>query len=135
MEQFVQFSEALRNFVLAGAAAAGAWIAWERIPRERSKADVENKQADYSRKDQAWKLFNSAVTQIGDAKLEVRLGAIFTLNAIATDFEELSQPVIEFPTAYLRQRAPDYGDGDPPPDVREIMRIIRNESHSQNDDG
>lgn len=132
MDLAIGITEILRNLVLAGAAGVGAWIAWERIPRERSKADVENRQADLSRRDQAWKLFNSAVTQIGDSKLEVRLGAIFTLDSLSKDFDELSQPVIELLTAYLRHSKPDYGENEPPPDVREIMRIIRNESRSQN---
>lgn len=131
MELITGITQVIWHLVIAIAAAVGAYVAWERVPREKTKANLETAQADLARKDQAWKLFNSAVTQIGDEKLEVRLGAIFTLNSLANDFDELSQPVIELLTAYLRHSKPDYGEGEPPPDVREIMRIIRNESRNQ----
>jgi hypothetical protein len=40
-------------------------------------------------------LFNRAVGQLTDAKLEVRLGAIYTLRQIARDFPDLAEPTFE----------------------------------------
>jgi len=75
-----------------------------------------------------WELFNRATGQLGSEKLEVRMGAIYTLDALRTDFDELSQPVVEMLTAYIRGIRNTWGDKSPPADVREIMRIIRDES-------
>jgi len=57
--------------------------------------------------------------------MEVRLGAIYTLRQIGSDFRDLCGPVFELLTAYLRENPTDYGDREPPADVREIMSIIR----------
>lgn len=75
-----------------------------------------------------WELFNRATEQLGSDKLEVRMGAIYTLDSIRSEFDELSQPVIEMLTAYIRGIKNNYGDREPPADIREIMRILRNES-------
>jgi hypothetical protein len=58
-------------------------------------------------------------------KLEVRLGAIYTLRQIARDFPDLAEPTYELLTAYLRESAGSYGDNEPPIDVREIMSKLR----------
>ena len=129
MEILVGISEAIRNFVLAGAAGVGAWVAFERVPREKKKSDTELAQADLVRRDMAWELFNRSITQLGDTKLEVRLGAIYCLESIAQDFDEVSQPVIDVLTAYIRSKTNKYGDKEPPVDIQLIMRIIRDESH------
>lgn len=59
-----------------------------------------------------------------DEKMEVRLGAIYTLAQICRDFHDLSDPVLQLLTAYLREPR-DYGDRVPPIDIREIIRILR----------
>ena len=70
-------------------------------------------------------LFNRATSQLSDDKLEVRLGAIYTLRQIGSDYPDLSSPVIELLTTYLRESVENYGDEPPPPDVREIMSTVR----------
>jgi ribosomal 50S subunit-associated protein YjgA (DUF615 family) len=57
--------------------------------------------------------------------LEIRLGAIYTLRQIVEDFPDRSESTFELLTAYLRESAKDYGDNEPPVDVREIMNILR----------
>jgi hypothetical protein len=52
--------------------------------------------------------------------------AVYTLRQITEDFPDLSEPTFELLTAYLRESAKDYGDGEPPVDVREIINILRN---------
>jgi hypothetical protein len=77
------------------------------------------------RRDHVAELFNRAVGQLKDEKLEVRLGAILTLGQVCRDFADLSDPVIRLLTTYLRENRVDYGDGQPPADVQEIMNILR----------
>ena len=69
-------------------------------------------------------LFNRAVGQLKDEKLEIRLGAILTLGQICTDFQDLSDPVIQLLSTYLKQEKVDYGETDAPADIGEIIRII-----------
>ena len=128
MQFWIDLSEILRNLGLTAAAGLGAWVAWERIPRERSQNTVAQAQATIARRDQMWELFNRATSQLGADKLEVRMGAIYTLDSIRSEFDELSQPVVEMLTSYIRGQEKDYGDDNPPADIREIMRIIRDES-------
>lgn len=125
MEFWIDLSEIIRNVVIAFGAAFGLFLAWERLPRERSHTNLAEGQARLARRDQAWELFNRSVTQLGDKKLEVRLGAIYTLSAICYDFDEMQAPVIELLTAYIRDGKRNYGEGEPPTDVREILRIIQ----------
>jgi uncharacterized protein YjbI with pentapeptide repeats len=41
------------------------------------------------------------------------------------DFPDLSEPTLELLSTYLRENAKDYGEDDPPADVREIMKILK----------
>jgi len=61
---------------------------------------------------------------LADAKLEVRLGAIFTLREAVRDFPDLSAAVFEVLSAYVRESARSYADADPPVDIRAIMDIL-----------
>jgi len=128
LQSLIELSEILRNLGLTAAAGLGAWVAWERIPREKTQSDTAREQTTIARRDQMWELFNRATGQLGSEKLEVRMGAIYTLDALRTDFDELSQPVVEMLTAYIRGIENAWGNKSPPADVREIMRIIRDES-------
>jgi uncharacterized protein YjbI with pentapeptide repeats len=51
-------------------------------------------------------LFVQAIRQLGDAKLEVRLGGIYALERIARDSEKDHGPIMEVLTAYVRENAP-----------------------------
>jgi hypothetical protein len=88
------------------------------------QADAQLRQAELSRRDHVAELFNRAVGQLKDEKLEIRLGAILTLGQICTDFRDLSAPVIQLLSTYLKQEKVDYGETDAPADVGEIIRII-----------
>ena len=70
-------------------------------------------------------LFNRAVSQLKDKKLEVRLGAIFTLRQICDDYPDLSRPILETMAAYVRESRVEYGDDLPPADIREVMNMLR----------
>lgn len=76
-------------------------------------------------------LFNRAVGQLKDKKLEVRLGAIFTLQQICRDFPDLSGPVIKLLTTYLQENRVDYGNRKPPVDVQAIIGILGERSEDK----
>jgi len=118
-------SELVRNVGLVVAAFAGIYLAWQRVTAATIQADASLKQADLARRDHVAELFNRAVGQLTHEKLEVRLGAIYTLRQIARDFPGLSGPTFELLSAYLRESAATYGDSDPPVDVREIIDTLK----------
>jgi len=118
MDAWIGLSEIVRNLGLVLAGAVGIWLAWLRV-------SVANRQTELARRDHVAELFNRAVGQLGNEKLEIRLGAIYTLRQIADDFPDLTGAVFELLSAYLRENTVDYGDAEPPIDVREITEILR----------
>ena len=78
-----------------------------------------------ARQDHVSELFNRAVGQLKDEKLEIRFGAILTLGRIRGDFPDRADEVLKLLTTFLRANALDYGDNEPPADVREIANIVR----------
>jgi len=117
-------SEILRNFGIILAGGLGLWFAWARVKAADRQAKAAADQAVLARRDHVAELFNRAVGQLDDPKLQVRLGAIYTLRQIAKDFPDLTEAVFELLAAYMRDTASSYGDNEPPVDVREIMSII-----------
>ncbi len=124
MEWLVGFSEFFRNIGLVGAAIFGLYLANKRVTAANTQAEASLEQAELSRRDHVAELFNRAVGQLGDKKLEVRLGAIYTLRQIGNDFPDLSDPVFELLVVYLRLNKTDYSDEEPPIDIQEIMDTI-----------
>ncbi|HEX9320601.1 MAG TPA: hypothetical protein VF913_00580 [Xanthobacteraceae bacterium] len=123
----VQLSEIVRNFALSFVALVGICLAWMRVTAASRQADASLEQAELARRDHVAELFNRAVGQLPHEKLEVRLGAVYTLQQIAQDFPDLSKSTFELLSAYLRESVPDYGDKEPPIDVREIMRMLKDQ--------
>lgn len=105
--------------------AIGIILAWKRVTVANRQAEAQTRQAELTRRDHVAELFNRAVGQLNDEKLEIRLGAIFTLRQICFDFPDLSDPVLELLTIYLKESPLDYGENEPPADVREIIRLLR----------
>src|ERR1700730_19074510 len=106
--------EIMRNFGLVAAALVGICLAWKRVVASNKQADAQLRQADLSRRNHVTELFNKAVGQLKDERLEIRLGAILTLGQICTDFRDLSGPVIQLLSTYLKQEKVDYGETDAP---------------------
>jgi len=79
-------SEVIRNVGLVLAAFVGIYLAWKRVTAATIQADATLAQAQLARRDHVAELFNRAVSQLTHEKLEVRLGAIYTLRQIARDF-------------------------------------------------
>ncbi len=126
MSALYTFSEIVRNLGLVAAAAVGIYLAWKRVTAATRQADAALQQAALARRDHVAELFNRAVGQLTDAKLEVRLGAIYTLRQIARDFPDLAEPTFELLSTYLRQDSAKYEGKEPPIDVREITKTIVN---------
>ncbi len=118
-------SEVVRNYAIVVGGAVGIVLAWKRVNAANRQAEAQIRQAELTRRDHVAELFNRAIGQLTDEKLEVRLGAIFTLREICRDFSDLSDPVVQLLTIYLTENAVDYGNSNPPADVREIAKIVR----------
>ena len=125
MAEWVAISELVRNVTLTFAAVVGALLAWRQLSPAAIQARSANAQAELARRAHVTELFNRAVGQLRDPNLEVRLAAIYVLRGGAKDFPDLSNPVFELLQAYLRAGNIDYGDDNPPIDVREIMKTLR----------
>ncbi len=121
----LQISEIARNYGLIIGGLIGLYFAWKRVSASIRQADASLQQADLARRDHVAELFNRSVGQLTNDKLEIRLGAIYTLRQIAQDFPDLSAPTLELLATYLRESSKAYGDNEPPADVREIMGILR----------
>jgi hypothetical protein len=124
MEWWVAVSELVRNFGLLGAAVIGLILGGMRVVAANRQANAASRQAELARRDHVADLFNRAVGQLDDPKLQVRLGAIYTLRQIAQDFPDLAGAVLELLNVYMRENAVDYGDAAVPADVQEIMHIL-----------
>jgi hypothetical protein len=122
---WLTFSEIVRNYGIVVGGAFGLYLAWQRATASTRQADASLQQADLARRDHVAELFNRAVGQLTAEKLEIRLGSIYTLRQIARDFPDLSESTLELLSTYLRENTKDYGESDPPADVREIMKILR----------
>ncbi len=125
MQWWISFSEIVRNFGLVLGGAIGIFLAWQRVRAANKQAEAQIRQASLARRDHVAELFNRAVGQLKDEKLEVRLGAILTLGQVCGDFPDLADPVVRLLATYLRENRVDYGDNEPPVDVREITNILR----------
>jgi hypothetical protein len=123
---WLTISEIFRNFGLVAAGAVGIYLAWKRVTASNQQANASLQQAELARRDHVAELFNRAVGQLTHEKLEIRLGAIYTLRQISRDFPDLSEPTFELLATYLRESVGAYGDSAPPVDVQEIMSILRN---------
>jgi hypothetical protein len=131
MSALVAISEFVRNLGLLVVAAFGLYLAWLRVSAANRQAEATLNQAEgtlsqaeLARRVHVAELFNRAVSQLTDAKLEVRLGAIFTLRQIARDFPDLAEPTFDLLSTYLRETGAKYEGAEPPIDVREINKIL-----------
>jgi hypothetical protein len=131
MSALIAISEIIRNLGLLVVAVYGLYLAWLRVSAANRQAEANFNQseaainqAELSRRGHVTELFNRAVGQLTDPRLEVRLGAIYTLRQIARDFPDLAEPTFDLLSTYLRETAGQYKDDLPPGDIREIMKTL-----------
>jgi hypothetical protein len=128
---WLSVSEIVRNYALVIGGIIGIFLAWMRVSASTRQADASLQQAELARRGHVAELFNRAVGQLTHEKLEIRLGAIYTLRQVGRDFPDLSEPTFELLTTYLRESVGAYGDREPPVDVREVMNILKDRSVAQ----
>jgi hypothetical protein len=122
----IQISELIRNYGLVVAAGVGLVLAWWRSRASNRQAIAALQQAEVAQRNHVVEMFNRAIDQLGSEKLEVRLGAIYTLKRLSGDpqYVDYRVPILETLTAYIRGRTQDDTNADPPVDVREIMKFL-----------
>lgn len=122
--QWIQLVETLYKAIILIGGGIGLYLAWLRVTAANRQAEAQIRQADVQRRNYVTELFSSAVGQLRDEKLEVRLFAIYNLRQIAVDHPDYARAVIELLSAYVRENPKRWGEGEPPLDVREIFRFL-----------
>jgi hypothetical protein len=83
--------------------------------------------------------FTKAITQLGDKKLELRLGGIYALERIAKDSDRDYWPIIEILTTFVRENARWNVDTLAPssattdgirPDIQAVLNVIKRRRYS-----
>jgi len=121
---WIAVSELVRNVGIVVAGGIGLVMAGFRVTAANRQAEAALDQSMLARRGHVAELFKRAVGQLDDDRLQVRLGAIYTLREIAWDFPDLTAPVYDLLAAYLREARLDYGDDPPPVDVQEIVNVL-----------
>ena len=124
MGAWLELSEVVRNIGLVVGGFVGLWLAGMRVLAANRQAVAANRQAELARRDHVAELFNRAVGQLNDENLQTRLAALYTLRQIAEDFPDLTGAVFELLSVSAKDGLPNYGDDEPPPDVRLLMEIL-----------
>ena len=123
----IQISELVRNYGLLVAAGIGVALAWWRSRASNRQAIAALQQAEVAQRNHVVEMFSRAVDQLGNEKLEVRLGAIYTLKRISRDpqYVDYKVPILETLTAFVRERTHEDTNAEPTVDIREIMTFLR----------
>lgn len=94
-------------YILGGLLAIiGIILAYRRIKAMERQVALIQQQVQVSQEGQITERFTRAIQQLGDEKLEIRLGGIYALERIARDSTRDHWTIMEILTAYIRERAP-----------------------------
>lgn len=103
---------------------AWAWQFGGELPADR-QSRASRSQAETARRAHTTEVFNDAVEQLNNDRLEIRLGAIFTLKQISEDFPEFRHYVVQLFTAYVKeQTAVSDAEEIPQNDIVEIVKFV-----------
>lgn len=128
-KETIELETALRTSwaqILGGAVLlVGLYLTWRRIAAAERTVEV-------SREAQITERFTRAIDQLGNSKLEIRLGGIYALERIARDSEKDHGTIMDILAAYVRensrwkgQDAADQGECQrPAADVQAILTVI-----------
>ncbi|MEH1841433.1 MAG: pentapeptide repeat-containing protein [Nostoc sp.] len=87
--------------------AAKRWEAMDKSAEAANKtAEAALKNAQAAQDKQITERFTKAIEQLGNKKIETRLGAIYTLERIAKDSKDDHWTIMEVLTAFVRENAP-----------------------------
>jgi hypothetical protein len=96
----------LQTLVVAGVL-AGAWLGFQQLTDARDKAADDRNKAiadrDLTRQGQASERFTRAISQLGDKRVETRIGGIYGLALVAEQSIENNSPVGEVVLAYINR--------------------------------
>lgn len=128
----LELSEIVRNFGLIIGGFIGLAIAGWRSHAAHQQSKAALKQNELAQRDYVAATFNRAIDQLGSDKLEVRLGAIYTLKQITLEHgpEGYKSSVIEILSAYARERTKDIAEEELPIDIEEITTFLRDSLRS-----
>ncbi|MEA5578354.1 pentapeptide repeat-containing protein [Anabaena sp. UHCC 0451] len=87
-------------------AAKRAYAMEETAKAANESAKAANKNAEIAQDKQITERFAKAIEQLASDKIEVRLGAIYTLERIAKDSKQDQWTIMELLTAFVRENAP-----------------------------
>lgn len=126
MATAVEVSEIIRNVGLVFAAAVGIGVATWRSLSAGRQAQAALEQSELARRDHTTEVFNRAVGQLAHDRLEVRLGAIYTLRELCLDdrYSAFARPIIETLSAYVRERT-SMVERPSPIDIQVIGEMLR----------
>lgn len=127
----MQIIEAVSRIGLLAGGSIGLYLAWMRVvatnrqaEAQIRQADAATKQAEIGRRKLATDVFQQAVEQLGNEKIEIRLFAIYSLRHIIDTYPEDKTAVLALLAQYVRQQPQKWGESDPPVDVQEIFKIL-----------
>lgn len=120
-----QVRQTLAILLGAGTILSGMALLWRRVTAgERVAMDAVRLAEETQRSER----FTRAVGQLGDERLEVRLGAIYALEQVANESRQHHQPAMEVLCAYLRERAAWDGERPRAPrlptDVQAVLTVL-----------
>lgn len=121
----VEISEIVRNWGIVVGGVIGIGLAWWRTVALNRQSVAQQQQAAIAQRGHITEVFKDAVEQLGNDKLEVRLGAVQTLLRIIDDFSEFESPILRLLTAYVREQSKGFEqDQQPTVDLIEIVNYI-----------
>lgn len=131
----VELSEVIRNWAIVIGGTIGVLLAiWRGIAADR-QSRASRSQAEIARRAHTTEVFKDAVQQLSNERLEIRLGAIFTLRRISYDFPEFRYYVFQLLTTYLKEQTTGADPNlEPRADIREIVEFLRSELTSGDED-
>jgi Pentapeptide repeats (8 copies) len=129
-----------------GTFAGAAVVAWAALRQAKTARLRHEKQTDADRRRRITESFSKAAEMLGNDKIEVCLGGIYTMERISQESPEDYWPVMETITAFVRERARwkdpnedaletllgsdeapgrQSGDGRMPTDIAAVLSVIR----------
>jgi hypothetical protein len=125
MMSAVELSEVVRNWAIVAGGGIGLAVAvWRGAAHDR-QSRAQRRQAEIAQRAHVVEVFSGATGQLAHEKLEVRLGAVLTLTRISRDFPVFDAQVVELLSAYARERAGTFDEGEEPTvDIVEIVKFL-----------
>jgi hypothetical protein len=81
--------------------------------RKEKPSDAQRAALELSRGGQVSERFSRATDQLGSEKVDVRVGAIYALEQIAEDSQELYWPIVEILTTFIRDHTKRHTRAEP----------------------